>query len=168
MRREVARTTRGMTRGRLIAVLVAVLALGAVAGTALRPARDTQVDGFARGYAAALADHEDAALPGRVEYAARRGPDALADLYRDVRRSIDASRGALEQLRAPAGYGADLARLTALLEEQSAALERLVAATTSQDRDGLAEATRELARTAAHASALRSRIQLRLAGAKTS
>lgn len=167
MRRDLARFRRGITRGRLAAVLVVVL-VAAGLGTALLPAGDSGVTDFARGYAAAVADHEDPALAGRVEYAARRGPDGLADLYRDVRRSTDATRAALKRLRAPAGYGADLARLTQQLDRQSAALERLIAATTSQDRDALEGATRELARTAAQTSAVRSRIQLRLAGANDS
>ena len=169
MRREVVRITHAMTRGRLLAALVGVLAAAAGLATALMPSGDdARVRDFARGYAAALADQQDPGLPGRVEYAARRGPDGLADLYRDLRRSTDASRAALERLDAPAGFGADITRLATLLEQQSAALERLIAATTSQDRDALGGATRELARTAAQASAQRSRIQVRLAGAKTS
>ena len=168
MVRDFARFGRGMTRGRLLAALLVVLAIAGGLGAALRPTGDGVRKAFANDLAGVLASNEDPALPGRVEYAARRGPDGLADLYRDVRRSTDATRAALQQLRAPEGYGRDLARLTQLLEQQSDALRRLVAATTSQDRDALAGATRELARTAAQASDLRSRIQLRLAGAKTS
>jgi hypothetical protein len=150
-------------------VVGVLLVLVGAGGLAVRQQRgNQQLRSFERGYAAAVAHQQDPGLTGRVEYAARRGPEGLADLYRDLRASTDRTRAALARLQAPDDVKADVARLTRLLEQQSDALRRLTAAMTSPDRGALAGATRELARTAAQTSALRSRIEQRLAGAQTS
>jgi hypothetical protein len=128
------------------AVVVAAL-VAAVAMLALYSIRPIQVtgaqssgDGFAVGYAAAVADFraQTSALQTRGQQVSGGGTEQILPIYVELRAVTQAAATRFVKLHAPSAAKADYATFTALLKQQVQSLDSVV-------RDARAGSTRSLA-----------------------